>query len=67
MRQKCSLGFISVHGQFSVAVGCLGRPIVLRRMLAGLILVSTLQAGHKPSVLSQSVGGFSGQDQVKRR
>jgi hypothetical protein len=67
MRQKRSLGFISVHGQFSGAVSCLGWPIVLRRMLAGLILVGTLQAGHKPSVQSQSIGGFSGQDQIKKR
>lgn len=59
MRQKCSLGFVSVHGQFSVAVGRIGWPIVLHRMLAGVIFVSTLQAGHQPSVQFQSVGRFS--------
>ena len=67
MRQKCSLGFIPVYGQFSGAVGCLGWPIVLHRMLAGLIFVNSLQARHKPSVRSEKFGGFFGKDPIEKR
>lgn len=44
MRQKCSLGSVSIYGALPFDVGRFGWPIVLHYMLAGLISVSSLQA-----------------------
>ena len=67
MRKKCSLYLIVIHGQFSVAVGCLVWTTFLYHMLAGPISISMLQAGHPPSVQSEKFRAFSEQGQINGR
>lgn len=47
--QKCTVRFIVSVGQFSVTFGDLRWTTLLHRLLAGALLVRTVQAGHKSS------------------